>query len=172
MTLAVETGTGSASAEAYATVAEANTFHTDRGLEAEWTDLDEEVKERALRKATDYMQQEYRTGWAGERKSTTQALDWPRYAVPMRDAPGGAFYDPDSIPAEVKRACMQLAYRALSTDLNPDIGPLKTRAKVGPIEVEYAEGSRQTTLYTAVDALLAPLMRGGRSATGIGVVRA
>lgn len=82
MALIVEDGTGLAAAEAYASVAEADTYHTARGREATWTDLDADVKERALRLATDYMQQAYRSLWAGTRKTTAQALDWPRWNVP------------------------------------------------------------------------------------------
>ena len=164
MTLVVETGAGLSNAESFASVAEADAYSNGRNRADTWTGLDTDVKEAALRLATDYMQQTYRMGWAGERRTDTQALDWPRYNVPKHDAPGvygaGAYYSPDIVPEEVKKACLELAFRALSAELAPDIGALKTKAKVGPIEVEYAPGSRQTSLYQTVDGFLEPLLKG------------
>lgn len=175
MALVVEDGTGLANAESFASVAEANVYHTARGREATWTDLDTDVKERALRLATDFMQQTYRSVWAGVRKTTSQLLDWPRWNVPKRDDPGAygvaAYYDPDVVPTEVKRACMELALRATTADLNPDLGPLKTKATVGPISVEYAAGTNQTAQYAVADDLLAPLMLGGMGSSYNAAVR-
>lgn len=175
--LIVEDGTGRADAESYVSVAFADSYHTARGRETTWTDLDTDVKEQALRMATDYMGQAYRVRWAGCRRTDTQALDWPRYDAPKPDAPGGygpwpAYYDDDIVPTEVQRACAELAFRhATGTDLAPDLDPPVTREKVGPIEVEYAQGDRQTVKFQAIDMLLGPLLKSGGASNVAKVVR-
>lgn len=171
MTLEVEDGTGKANAESYISVADADTYHAGRG-NTSWTGLTEPQKEQRLRIATDYMVEVYRTRWAGLRVSTAQALDWPRYDVPRRDAGGFPDYYPhDQVPDAVKRACAELAARATpGTSLAADVAPLATRVKVGPIEKEYDAAARQTTWYRAVDGLLAPFL--ATTGASIGVVRA
>lgn len=173
MALIVEDGTGLAGAESYISVADADTYHTARGNETTWTDLDVTVKEQLLRKATEYMVQEYRLRWKGVRATAVQALDWPRGLVERPDYAyagmngyttiSGDFYFPsDDVPVEVERACAELALRAASAPLGPDIGAPVLREKVGPLEVEYAQGARQTTVYQAVDNLLTPFLKMAR----------
>lgn len=175
MSIVVEDGTGLADAESYASVEFADDYHLTRGREETWVELDEVVKEQALRLASDYMVQEYRDRWAGYRRTLTQALDWPRWDVPRRDAPGWygawrAFYDSNVVPEEVKRACVELAFRAVDQDtltvsaagLLPDLEPQVQSESVGPISVTYFQGGRQQTRRSAVDAMLLPLLSSGR----------
>lgn len=173
MTLIVETGAGLADAESYCSVAFADNYHTGQGRELEWSDLDDEVKEQALRRATIYMIGEYRMRWAGYRKGTTQSLDWPRYDVPQRDVPGGsysAYYPYDSVPREVQIACAELAFRTRdSTPLAADQGRVTKSETVGPISVTYADGGRMETVYKVVDGLLAPFLNG--SGTSMSPIR-
>lgn len=162
MTLEVETGTGSAIAESYASEAYADIYMDARGYTL-WATLSQGEKEQALRRATDYMVAVYRMRWAGYRKSTTQALDWPRYEVPFLDsAIDGAYvayYASDAVPTLVVRACVELAYRAASGELAPDLDAPVTSETIGPISVTYAEGGRQTKVFRAVDAMLSPLFK-------------
>ena len=74
MALVVEDGTGLSTAESYISVADADTYHSDRG-NALWTGTDA-VKEEALRQATEYLDATY--DWKGSISLTTQALNWPR----------------------------------------------------------------------------------------------
>ena len=168
--LIVEDGTGLETAESYISVADADTYHTARGNETTWTDLDVTVKEQLLRKATEYMVQEYRLRWKGVRATAVQALDWPRGLVERPDYAyagmngyttiSGDFYFPSNdVPVEVERACAELALRAASAPLGPDLGAPVLREKIGPIDVEYAQGARQTTVYQAVDNMLAPFLK-------------
>jgi hypothetical protein len=158
MAIIVEDGTGLADAETYISVADADTYHSQRA-NAAWALLDTPAKEAALRKATDYMMGCYGSRWLGERVSATQALDWPRFDVVAR----GFSIASDAIPAEVQRACAELALRASSADLAPDIGQRTLREKVDVIEVEYDRYSPQFTQFRAIDNLLAPFLddRGG-----------
>ncbi len=164
----VEDGSGLANSEAYISVADADAHFSARS-NATWAALTDAQKEAALRNATDYMTQTYRLRWKGTRVSATQALDWPRAMVERPDyaytgANGytmidGAYYFPSNeVPAEVARACAILALTASASDLAPNVGRLKSRVKVGPIETEYVAGSSALTRYTAVDDLLKPFL--------------
>lgn len=166
MPLIVEDGTGRADAESYASAAEADAYHLARGNTA-WAEVAD--KEGALRRATDYMAQAYRSRWKSFRATSTQALDWPRAYVEIQDAPSGygsfaAYYPNNSVPAEVKRACMELALIAASQDLAPNLSRAAKEETVGPIRVVYDESSPEYQRYRKVDMLLAPLLgRGGAS---------
>lgn len=163
MALVVEDGTGKADAESYISVADADTYFTNRG-NATWAALATDAKEQALRKATDYMLATYGLRWAGVRVTDTQALDWPRYNVPRRDAAsmayGALYYDSDEVPTAVARACAELAVRASADDLSPDLSAQVKQETVGPISVTYADGARQDTRYKAVDLMLAQFLKG------------
>lgn len=173
--LNVEIGIGSSTSESYASVADADAYLAARG-QTLWAGLSTGDKESALRRASDYMQQAYRERWAGTRASTTQALDWPRWNVPIMDIPGGygsspAYYSETSVPVEVKNACIALALKASAGDLAPDIEPQVTSERVGPIEVSYSPGSRQTVKYQSIDNLLAPMLKDGGSGSMVRLVR-
>lgn len=165
MTLIVEDGTGLANAESYISVADATTYHANRGNTA-WASLaSDTVREQLLRKATEYMMQAYRSSWKGYRATTTQALDWPRGDVDIPDTPGGyggypAYYALTDIPIEVKRACAELALKANSGALAPDLTQMLKRQKVGPLEQEFSEYSPQSKRYRAIDLMLASLLKG------------
>jgi hypothetical protein len=158
MALIVENGTGLANAESYISVVDATTYHANRG-NAAWAALDSDtVREQALRKATDYMEQVYRLQWKGSRVTNTQALSWPRYDVERED--GSGWYASDAVPNEVKNACAELALKASADDLSPDLGQGIIREKIDVIEVEYDKNSPQYTQYRAVNNMLAPLLNG------------
>lgn len=168
MPLIVEDGTGMADAESYISVAYADTYFDNRGITL-WATLLAAEKEQALRRAIDYLGQVYRLRWKGSRVNGTQALDWPRAFVERDDfryaglngaaVIGGQFYYPSNeVPEEVKRANAEIAFKAASGDLAPDIGQRTIREKVDVLEVEYDRYSPQYTQYRAVDNLLAPYL--------------
>ncbi|API58094.1 hypothetical protein BSL82_01270 [Tardibacter chloracetimidivorans] len=155
MSLDVETGTGSATAESYASVADADTRLSALGL-TNWATLSTAEKEEALRRATVHMIRAYRNRWRGTRINSTQALDWPRYEVCVDGYP----VDSDIVPADIRNACIDLALKAAAGDLAPDIERAVIREKVGPIETEYSAHAHQATQYRAIDMMLAPYLKG------------
>lgn len=157
MTIEVETGTGSSTAESYCSVADADARHTAFG-NSSWTGTDPE-KEAALRQATAYMEQAYRSAWKGTKLFRAQALSWPRYGATV----DGWDIDSTVVPDDIKNACADLAVRALTETLNADQTRAVIREKVGPLETEYSAYSSQSTRYTAIDMALAPYLRGGGS---------
>lgn len=164
MALIVEDGSIVAGAESYISVADATTYHTNRGNSA-WDNVASDTeREQLLRKATEFMVETYRSRWSGSRVNTVQALDWPRYFVPIPDITGANYGCPayvanNVVPIEVQRACAELALRAIAGDLAPDLSQQKISVTVGPISTTYDKFSSQATRYTAVDRLLAIYLR-------------
>ena len=182
MALVVEDGTGKSDAESYISVADADAYFTKRG-NTTWLALTETVKEQLLRKATDYLVQVYRMRWKGVRVSATQALDFPRNFMEREDYEastingyqmlGGNYYYPaDDVPVEVANSCAELAYKANSATLAPDLSRATIREKVDVIEVEYDKSQPQYTQYRAIDNALAPYLATGSSGTFRKVLRA
>jgi len=167
MALIVETGAIVTGAESYCTVAFADEYHAKRG-NAAWDALDDtDAKEPALRKATDYMLAMFKGRWQGTIVDEDQALDWPRYGV-IVDGYDVAY---DSVPLAVQKACAELAYRASTADLSPDLSQGVLSESVGPISVTYDKSSPQRTRYRAIDAILSPYLKAGGGGCSMGVIR-
>lgn len=156
---------GDPAANSYASVAQANTYFTDRAAAA-WTGTDA-VKEAALIRATQWIDGRYGDRWPGTRLNLReQALDWPRINVTDRD---GAFVAHDEIPVEVINATCEAAIRELVTPgvLSPDITPgmIKVLTQVEGLQwtpLRTSAGVSDMTLtITAVDRALASLISGG-----------
>jgi hypothetical protein len=165
MSLVVESGAGLSTAESYVSVADADAYHALRG-NTTWADLDTlEQKEPALVRATDYMIQVYRQRWKGVRMQAEQALDWPRsgvYTEPFLHGAVGEYphlVADDVVPTDVARACAKLALKAVTADLAPDLERATKREKVGPLEVEYADGAPQYVRYREIDNMLASYLK-------------
>ena len=167
MALEVEDGTGKSTAESYISVADASTYHTARG-NAAWAALaTDALREAALRRATDYMRQAYRSRWQGYKVNEDQALDWPRYDVEVE----GYAVDSDIVPTEVKNVCAELALRASAAELNPDLTQGVLSEQVGSIQVTYDKASPQFTRYRAIDAIISPYLKAGGGGCSMGVIR-
>jgi hypothetical protein len=151
MPFVAATGTNYEDANSLVSVEYANDYHTLRG-NTSWTGLDA-IKQAALIKATDYIEQVYAGRWLGEIERT-EGLSWPRY--------GAALYEYNVIPEPLKKAVCELALEALSGDLNPVISPDASvkREKVDVLETEYFEPKRNYKIRPVVSGLLAPLLRG------------
>lgn len=160
MPLTVEDGTGLATADSYASRADADTYHAERG-NAAWAAASTDARDAALRKATQYLDTRYR--WVGTRLTLAQALEWPRYFVPRIGYPSGWPQTP------VVHACIELALRALDTDLlADDEGRDVLSESVGPISVTYAPKGGGVR-YPVVDRLVSRLTIGGPNAVRLEV---
>ena len=153
MALIVEDGTGKADAESYCSVADASTYHTNRGNTA-WASLaSDTVREQLLRKATDYIEQMYSQSWQGERVDNIQALSWPRSGVVY----DGVSVSNSIIPQSLINATAEMALRAAAGELEEDLTRGVLREKVGTLEVEYDAKSPERKRYVAVENMLKPL---------------
>lgn len=160
MALTVEDGTGLAGAESYVSVAEADTYHTDRGNSA-WTDIAATAtKEAYLRDAVAFLDGVYESRFRGRRKERLQALAWPRVGFIDSD---GFRWDSDEVPVPIKRAQMELALRRIDGELGKDESRGESRfrdIKAGPVTIRYREhASSPSSRYPEVEVKLARLFR-------------
>lgn len=161
MAFLVEDGTGEVvGANSYASVLEFKTYWDDRGFDYTIFAPDAQV-ERALVRATDFIELKYRLQFKGRRLvlSPLQPLSFPRYGLYAYCTPV------EGIPDALKAATHEYAKRALTGELVPDPGGFDatgqvieaTKVKVGPIEKEqrYQAGSGAILRdYPAADNLL------------------
>lgn len=161
MAFVLEDGTGLGDANSICDIAFADAYFTDRGVTA-WAGTNV-VKQAALIQATDYLENRFSNLFIGDKKTTVQALSFPRLNTGLAE-----------IPVSVKRAVCEYALRVLTgTKLLPDPeihasgqGLERTRRKVGPIENEtrfqyQGPGTVRILLrpYPAADILLKDLIR-------------
>jgi hypothetical protein len=124
MAFTVEDGTQPAGANAYLTVADFKTHHTDRGVTAvaESEFLDTEIQSGIIN-ATDYVDKRFGRRFLGWRRSRSQSLEWPR-----TDAYDDDDYSLPDIPDQLKKGIAEYALLALQLGRNlapppaPDFG--------------------------------------------------
>lgn len=155
MALTVEDGTGLVGADAYISVANADTYFL-ASANATWTAATSPAKEVAIIKATRYIEKRFGAKWKGLIASSEQALGWPRRYV--YDERGTELVD--QVPVQIARACAEYAVQALVNPLIPEtVYPIADGApvpfgrinrkveKVGPIyeETYYSTGLAHTS---------------------------
>jgi hypothetical protein len=166
MAFTAEDGTGVVGANSYATIAQADSYFTDRG-NTTWVAYTDQLKQSALINATDYMTVKNAGKWIGVEQfpDNPQGLDFPRM-----DMAGYA----DGVPAQIVQACCEYASRWAanpSTGLIPDptidaTGRTVTRLveQVGPIKEDTQYDSRNGSVmytwrpYPYADALVKPFL--------------
>lgn len=151
MALVAEDGTGKSDANSYISLADAETYFTNRGIPAAWSAATNAEKEAALVSATQFIDANYE--WAtGVIGSETQALGWPRSGAYDRF---GRSISSTVVPPRVEDACCEASLRALSGDLLADQTQKVIEEEVtGAVRVRYSEDAAQGTLYPLIDALL------------------
>lgn len=152
MPLTVETGTGSATAESYASVATTDAYWAARN-DTVWAAATTAAKEAALREATLYLDGAYE--WIGIRMLTTQALGWPRAYSGGLDSDNSVIPSA-AVPGNVIKACCELAWEALATRLaaTTDRGGLIKSESIGSLSVTYMDGAPSRRDYPFVDMML------------------
>lgn len=160
MALTVETGTGIASAEAYVSVADADTYFGNRthlAAYTTWTAATTAVKEGCLREAADYLDAVWGDFYKGDRAGRVQGLLWPR-----TEAFDSAGYNLPALPQELINANCELAGRAAVTPLAPDLafGNAFKQIKAGSVQLTLRDGAPGQTTYGVVAMALAPILNG------------
>lgn len=148
---------GSASANAYASTTDGDTYFDERLNAGAWTGASTDDKERALIMASRRLDAER---FQGEKAETGQALEWPRVWAFDKD---GEEYASDAIPTVVQHATFELALRLLNdgdtdTFANTGLEEFK-RAKVGEMEVERAPAFNAGQLPDSVRRILSHVLR-------------
>ena len=171
-TLIVEDGSVVANANAFVSLATADTYHSLRG-NAAWTGTDA-AKEAAIIKATFYLD---RLHWKGLKTGVNNPLAWPRYgdditgwngllhpATPYMGIIDEDGYDVGTavVPAKVKDACCEMALQYL-TGANPepalDRGGKVLSQTIDVISTTYESGAPVVPVYVAVQRLLRSFLR-------------
>ena len=151
MPVSVTATVGSASANSYLTVAQADDFANLYLGTLNWASASTDNKGRALIMATRYLDE---LSYVGTRASTTQALLWPRTDA----ACGDWSYTSSEIPQPIKQATFDLAEALLASpsllggtgpgnaELIPGIPNASLRrASVDVISVEFKDGAVPTS---------------------------
>lgn len=167
MAFVVESGDGlDPLANSYASVEEFSEYWTDRGFD--YTVYTTGAIQRALIKATDYIDLENKYCFKGYILEEDQPLAFPRDGLYVQCVLI------EGIPAELKRATFEYAKRVLesdSGDLQPDPDDrdetgaviVKKFEKIGPIETEteYLPGTgSEVKSYPSADKYLTAFLRG------------
>lgn len=168
---ALVTTAGSASANAYVSVAGADAYTENLPLAAVrlvWTAATSDDKIRAILTATRLIDRTFE--FAGYRVSTTQALAWPRvFSLPTSYGYGTGtgwyapyYIDPLTIPDQVKDATAEYARQLLESDRTADVSVSAAtikKLKADVIEIEYRDDAAMVgkPVPDAVALLLAGL---------------
>ena len=188
MALTKEDGSIVAGANSYADVADADAFQTDRGRAA-WLAATTEVKEAALVRATDYIEQRFGLKFIGSPLGDVQELAWPRQdAVYVRT---GNDFPQDEVPVDIVNATILYAEQVIGPDgddletmtelsITPEVDPsgqtiTRKREKVDVLEEETAfssgvGGSTQLRTIRPIpdaDRLIRRWLRGGGGISGL-----
>ncbi len=139
---------GGSNSNSYVTLAEANQYHSERLHNEEWTNADDTTKEAGLLWATKVLDANFK--WEGEIKTTTQALDWPRYSVYDKN---NILVDSDIIPIGVKNAQSELAFLLITDDRTLSADEVMngiSEAKASVLTVKFDQLAKQAMLSTSV----------------------
>lgn len=155
MALIAETGDGLANANSFVSVADADTYLADRGRTA-WVALTTQQREYALIAATDYINSAF--SFVGNRRTTTQALAWPRVSP-------GDWRTPAGVPVQVKQAVTRVADLAATEGLSlfgaVNGTDLVKRVQAGSVSVEFSDmGLSVSATGRAMMPWLSDLMAG------------
>jgi len=140
----VETGTSSATATSYATVAQFEQYWENRGTT--FSEADDVIK-AWLNQATEFIDINY--NFEGQPASSAQALEWPRsYCIDRNEITISS----TTIPGELVDATCYLAAQVKNGDLNIVDDGVKSES-FGPVSKSYSKGSAYRD-YPAVQKLL------------------
>lgn len=184
MAIIVEDGTIVAGGNAYASLADVDTFHEDRANTV-WTAADDEAKEAAMLRATAGIESKYRERWIGVKTNNSvtvipQFLAWPRrklksetpinpdtLAVNIKEADITKLKDFDGIEIPVKSipALVVEAYKEVClievtqpfVSIQLDRNDMLKYQRVDVIEQEWLRNAPAIVQFPHIDALLTGL---------------
>ncbi len=136
----VESTPGSATANSYCSIAQADLYFSTGFKKTAWTDAAADYKSMSLIEATRLL--DTLVDWSGVKSTTAQSLRFPRTLLPNPDYAADAqtqYLSSTEIPAFLISATCELAYDVLKNDgFSVSDGEL-TDIKVGPIAVAFSE---------------------------------
>ena len=169
MAVVIVATVGSASANSFITLAEADTYAEGRLNASTWDAATDDNQNRALVEATRLLSA---LTWEGTRVDTTQALSWPRSWAMNPDVTwfAWAYYATSAIPQRVKDATAELAIqfiKAGTTDVagaDPNQGVIEKTVDVLTTRCDGWARPQNLDRYPSVMRLIKPLLaRAGAS---------
>jgi hypothetical protein len=159
MTLIVEDGTGLANANGFVSIATVDAYFTERNAAnfALWDAIADGTQAELIVTASTYLQNTYGTRWNGRRLAQTQSMDFPRIEIEDLDR---FHVDSNSVPVAIEQATAELALKANTETLMPDItspGVINRISQaVGSLkqDISYQGGRSQIKKFRLVDSLL------------------
>jgi hypothetical protein len=150
-TIIVETGAIISGANSYVSVADLTTYGTDRGIT-----ISAANPEDLLIEAMDYLES---LEYIGYQYTEDQALSWPRSGAVKNKL---WQYEVTEIPQDLIDGLCEVAL-AIDTGNSPlaNIDRATIREKVGPVEVEYKQGSATNTIVKKINTKLKDLVING-----------
>lgn len=142
---------GSASANSYATRAQADAYHQTHLYNATWLAADDWQREAALIWATRLL--DAQVEWVGQKISSVPALRWPRAGVTDQD---GWALASETIPTFLVQATAELARRLLLEDRTGERSIGMTSVTAGSVTVEFDKHDVPPVLPPAVRAMVEP----------------
>jgi hypothetical protein len=135
MAATIQATAGHASANAYCTLAEANTYHSEKRMhsQAAWEQLSNDLRNRAIIWATTLLDQQI--SWVGSQNTTTQALRWPRNQVWDIEANSvGSTIIPDFLKDATAEYAYHLSIEDRTEETNRDLQGFKYM-KIGDLSL-------------------------------------
>ena len=149
MAFTVETGSIVANANSYVSIADANTYFTDRGSPTEWDSAYESDRKAALIYATTWLDQNI--SWYSSIQDLDQTLGWPR--INFFDREGRTIGGTGVIPVPIKNATCELALQWLREDFTSSVNEGIKSESIGNTSITYAT-SRTNKNYTFIKSTL------------------
>jgi len=178
--MSLNTTAADPAADSYADVTTADAYFAAQGLST-WTGTDA-AKENALRRGTQYLDNQYRDRWIGIRSTQNQALSWPRgdgtrqlyrnsFLYPLLDIDGFPI-DTAGVPTQVAKAAMEAALLVLTgVDMQPILTPedyaksIHTKVDVLEKEVVYSDSAPAIKQFKVIEGLLRGLVSSSPGST-------
>ena len=146
MALTLDATAGGASANAYCTVAEADSYHEGRLHIEDWTGAATATKEAAIVWATTLL--DTQMDWVGSQTTTTQALRWPRSGIIDTE---GYSVDDDAIPQFLINATAEFARLLIIEDRTVEqSGDEYEEIRVGPIMLKMRLTSKKQLISDTI----------------------
>lgn len=140
MTMIVETGIGVADANSYSSVADMETYLSDRGR-TELDSLSTAEKEKLLIQSTDYIELRWSSRFKGDKVDSDQDLSFPRTAF-------------TGIPRDLKRACFEYAVQANSGPLAPALDQDDSGREIRSKSEDVAGAIKESVTYATTSPRL------------------
>jgi len=161
ITIIPEDGTGLSTANSYLSVADADAYFEGHLYAAGWTAAAPGDKDKAIAMATRLI--DAHTRWStGEKKTSTQALQWPREGAEL----DGFEIAANLVPDPVKNATAELAMLLIANNLTADVEQNQLQGVSlgkGALEITFKDNRSKRQFPFHVTALLRGLgtIRGG-----------